>query len=167
MLKGLSGGGGATAGQIPGVSSGTTIGAGFIGEFISAASTSGAPLNLATTVYQNIGGTSIAPGAGNWMIEMQISFVLAAATVTLLQVGISQTSITLPPPDGTGIMQGNSAGPIGQNVLALVAATGTHTITVPPVYCQCTGGAIYGVVGATFSAGAITCYGTIKGWRFS
>src|SRR5208282_6881748 len=147
MLKGLSGG--ATAGQLPGVATGTTIGAGFVGEYVFNATTSGSPLTLATTVYQNIGSSALALTAGNWLVEMQVSFVLAAATPTLLQIGISQTTITLPPVDGTGIMD-NGAGPIGQNMLNLIAATGTHTITVPPLRIFPAGGVnLYGVVGAT------------------
>src|SRR5208282_4046829 len=125
-------GGGAVAGHLPGVSTGTGIGAGFVGEYVYTGSTSASPLTLATTVYQNIGGAALALTGGNWLVDMQISFVLAAATPTLLQIGISQTTITLPPVDGTGIMDAQ-AGPIGQNVLNLIVATGTHTITVPPL----------------------------------
>jgi len=161
MLKGLSGSGsGAVAGQLPALASGASFPTtyGNIGYANQNGKASGSALVLATTVYQNLASFSL--NAGVYLCWMNVNFVLAAATPTLLQAGVSQTSITLPAADGTATEYGVSPNAVAYHMTTLAVATGTYSFVAGPVILIPSGSTTYyGVVGSTFSAGGITCFG--------
>ena len=153
-------GGGATAGQLPG--STTTIGAGFVGQNIAATIPVGSAVPLTTVTPANVINT-LALTAGIWAVYWQIDFILAAATVTLLEGGVTQNSATLPSQTPSGPFYTGDA--LALDPTTWVTASVTTSLTGMPQLLITGAQTIYLVAQSTFSAGAVSAYGSIAALR--
>lgn len=124
-----------------------------IGEYQSATIASGSAVSLTTATTVNI--TSVSLTAGEWDISGVVDFVLATATVTQLQAGTSSTSATI-----------GSQDTFQQSITGFTLLSGTTTVPPPLSRIVITvTTTLYLVATATFSAGTITGYGTIRARR--
>lgn len=116
---------------------------------------SGSAVALTTATPANITSKSITPGT--WLVWGTIDFALAAATVTLEQGGLNNTSATLP----------TQQAPLTEGLSTRVpnnAATVTQTDQIdirPTVITVASTVTLFLVAQATFSAGAVSAYGTL------
>ena len=146
---------------VPIVWSGATLGtttndnaaAGQVGEVITATLASGSATSLSTTVSKNV--TSIALTPGDWDVTGTVVLVLTAATTTDWSAGASSTTGTLGTLDTVN----------GQAVV-LTTHTDNYTVPVPTVrFSLAAATTVYLVANATFSAGTVTAWGTIRARR--
>lgn len=147
---------------IIGTATNDSAAAGAIGEFVTATVASGSAVSLTTATAADV--TSISLTAGDWDVSAQVVHNAAAGTsITILQIGISVTTATLP-------TQAGGSG-IGTDPLAIfrVAASipgGALTTSVPPVRVSLAATTtIYLVVSDTFTVSTMSAYGTIRARR--
>lgn len=136
--------------------------AGFIGQIITATVAAASEVALTTATAADV--TSISLTAGDWDVNGQVNHNAAATTnVTLLQIGISATSATLPTqPGGSGI----GTDPLAIERRAASVPGGVLTTAVGPVRVSlATTTTIYLVVQDTFTISTMGAYGTIRARR--
>jgi len=126
--------------------------------FTSSTIPAGSAVALTNNTTANV--TSISLPAGTYDISAQVEFVLAAATTTLLQSGPSLTTATLPTQAG-----GSGLGTDALVTIPLAATLGSFTnsngcIEIQLVITQTT--TVFLTAQASFSAGAVSVYGTLR-----
>lgn len=114
----------------------------------------GSAVALTTATTANVAQKLLQPGS--YLVWGTVDFGEAASTVTLEQAGITNTSATLP----------TQAAPLTEayatRVMATVTATQTDQLVVmPTIITIASAVTIYLVAQATFSAGAVSAYGTL------
>ncbi|MGH7755288.1 MAG: LamG-like jellyroll fold domain-containing protein [Vulcanimicrobiaceae bacterium] len=127
--------------------------AGFVGEVISSVLPVGTPVTLTTATTANV--TSIFLTAGDWDVTGVVDYIPAAATTTNFKQGSSSTSATLGGQDS-----------YTQVPLSTTAFSTTVGLEIPTQRYSLAGPTtVYLVAQATFSAGGVTAYGTIRARR--
>jgi hypothetical protein len=134
--------------------------AGYVGEFVTATvATPGSGLTTATPL--NV--TNISLTAGDWDIWTCIDYLYTAATVTDIRGGPSLTTITLPTQAG-----GSGLGTDGLAICPanFVTISDTQTLDSGPVRLSIAATTtVFLVAQATFSAGTVSAFGTIRARR--
>jgi hypothetical protein len=139
---------------ITGRINGAATAASYIGEVFSSLIPTGSSVALTTGTAANI--TSISVTAGDWEISGNVNFAGTTATITQEQAGISNGTSATIPTDGTEVSSAPN----------IVAASLINSITLPPKQVNVsTTTTIYLVGTATFSAGTVRGYGSIKARR--
>jgi hypothetical protein len=90
--------------------------------------------------------------AGDWDISGEVDYILGAATATLFESGTNTTSGTLGGQDSYASVPLITT--LVSSTYTQVAPSTRYTFTQPTV--------VYMVGNATFSAGTVTAYGTIR-----
>jgi len=127
--------------------------AGDIGQSVSALVAAGSAAALTTNTGLNV--TSISLTAGDWDVEGNVNLSAAAATITAMSAGITATSATVPA-DGSEIYNGQQT----------VTASMTTSLTMPRKRISIAATTtIYLVARSTFSAGAVSTFGSITARR--
>lgn len=139
--------------RITGTATNNNATAGDIGEVISGQLSSGAPTSLSNGTAKNV--TSMSLTAGDWDVTGVVDYVLAGTTSTKFQAGSSSTSATFGAQD-TSV-----------NVpLILTTVTDTYSQIIPTTrFSLASTTTVYLVAQATFSAGTVDAYGTIRARR--
>ena len=127
--------------------------AGDVGELLSANLASGSATALTTTTPKNV--TSVSLTAGDWDVTGVVDYTLTGTTSTKFQAGSSATSATFGAQD-TSV-----------NVpLILTTVTDTYGQVIPTTrFSLASTTTVYLVAQATFSAGTVAAYGTIRARR--
>ena len=130
----------------------------FSGMFVSATVAAGSAVSLTTATAKTITSISLPPG--DWDVAGAVDFVAASATTTLFRSGVSLAADTLPTqPGGSGL--GTDA--LATDPLAYTTTSFTKQTRNMPVRLQLlVQTTVYLVAEATFSAGTMTAYGTIR-----
>ena len=143
---------------LAGVTDGSNAASGMIGEFISSSIASGSAVSLTTATTANV--TSISLTAGDWDVTGLVEFIATSATVAAnapLYAGIGSTGATLTDSQYSlmraGAMTTTSYSPWNCIDTPVVRLSITSTTTI---YLQAQ---------ATFAAGTMTAYGTIRARR--
>ena len=133
--------------------------AGEIGELITSTVASGSAISLTTNTGANV--TSVSLTAGDWDCNGQVVHNAAATTsITLLQVGISATSATLPTQAGGS---GIGTDPLSIWRQAAGVPAGALTTKAGPVRVSLSATTtIYLVAQDTFTVSTMTAYGTLR-----
>jgi hypothetical protein len=120
---------------------------------------SGSEVTLTTTATPyNV--TSLALGAGTWLVWGTVDFDMTGCTSTVQQLGINTTSATLPTQAGGG---GIGADALVINRVPTTTLTGVINDAVMPVVVTLAApGTVYLVAELTFSAGSAKAYGTLS-----
>lgn len=141
------------AGAEAGTTTNDNAAAGQTGEVITATLASASATALSTTVSKNITSISLTPG--DWDVTGTAVLILAAATVTDWSAGASSTTGTL-----------GTLDTVNDQPVALTTHTDNYTIPIPTVrFSLAATTTVYLVANATFSAGGITAWGTIRARR--
>lgn len=127
--------------------------AGTFGEYIEGVLASGSATGLTTATAKNV--TSISLTAGDWDVTGVVDYVLTAATATDFKSGSSSTSATFGGQDSSVNM------PL---IVTLLSDTYGQMIPVQRFSLASTT-TVYLVAQATFSAGTVDAYGTIRARR--
>lgn len=148
--------------QNVGTATNDSAGVGIIGEFITATVAVGGAVSLTTATPANV--TSISLTAGDWDVNAQVVHNAAATTnVTIVQIGISVTSATLPTQAGGS---GIGTDPLAIERRAASVPGGALTTAVSPVRVSLAATTtIYLVVNDTFTVSTMSAYGTIRARR--
>lgn len=141
------------ASGIKGKSSTGNATSGNVGEYVESKITISSATSLTNATAKNI--TSISLTAGDWEVSANVNFIGTGTTTTELVFGTLGTSATLPT-DGSEIYCGT---PTTTSTYKTGGATGTNRFSLASTTI------IYLVVKATFSAGTMTAFGTLKAWR--
>jgi hypothetical protein len=142
----------ASVGQIPGTATNDSASAGNVGQVISSNIASGSAITLATGTTSNL--TSLSLTAGDWDVWVYAYFV-PGGTVSLLDVGVSQTSATL----------GFANGDFTQIAYPGLTLGNTTTVGVGPSRVSLASTTtVFGVVQATFGT-SCTAYGLMRARR--
>lgn len=133
--------------------------AGYIGELLTTTVASGSAVSLTTATSANIATLSLT--AGDWDCSAQVTHNAAATTsVTLLQIGISATTATLPTQAGGS---GIGTDPLAIWRQAAAVPGGALTTNVGPVRVSLSGTtSVFLVANDTFTVSTMTGYGTIR-----
>jgi hypothetical protein len=133
--------------------------AGSVGEMLTTTVASGSAVSLTTATSANIATLSLT--AGDWDCSAQVTHNAAATTsVTLLQIGISATTATLPTQAGGS---GIGTDPLAIFRQAAAVPGGALTTNVGPVRVSLSGTTnIFLVANDTFTVSTMTGYGTIR-----
>lgn len=138
---------------IVGVTSGSTGGAGYVGQIISASVPFASRITLITGTLTNL--TSIVLPAGSWSISGSVYFNTTSASNVFYLAGLSTTSVTLP--DLSNTYQ------LTQNITLLADQSGSALpLMILNISSPTT---VYNVVEYTAIAGTITCSGSITAIR--
>lgn len=115
---------------------------------------SGSATSLTTATPKTI--TSVTLGVGTWRVYGYIDYLLASASTTLTQAGLSTTTNSF-----TNSLQAQDTSLNAANTLT--TTTGTLTAATPFIQFTVASGTqvIYLVAEQTFSAGTVTAYGTL------
>ncbi len=144
---------GSTTGQIVAVTTNSDANPGHVGEYIGTSLAVGSAVTCTTATSRNV--LQFAINAGDWDIDAIASFDEGSATVTERIAGISTTTATLPS-DGTE----------GYCGAVTTALSEKNSITLTTKRLSLSGTTtVYLVVKATFSAGTVRAFGTIRGRR--
>lgn len=134
---------------------------GDIGEFVTATVAAGSAVSLVNATGKNV--TSISLTAGDWDVNAQVNFVLAGATSTLHQSGISLTTNTLPTQAGGA---GLGTDPLAALPLPTTVLSGTMSQDISPIRISIAATTtVYLVAQSSFSVGTETAYGSINARR--
>jgi hypothetical protein len=120
------------------------------GGIVSNVLTSGNAVSLTTATSANV--VSMMVPAGDWDISGEVDYILGAATATLFKSGTNTTSGTLGGQDSYASVPLITT--LVSSTYTQVAPSTRYTFTQPTV--------VYMVGNATFSAGTVTAYGTIR-----
>jgi len=138
---------------IIGYVAGSSAASGIVGEVISSLVASGSAVSLTTATAANV--TSISLTAGDWDVSGNISFAGGTATYTGSAGSIGTTSATLAT-DGTEVNSGAQ----------FTAVSVTDGLTVPAKQINVSATTTVYLIGkATFSAGTVSAYGSIRARR--
>lgn len=146
-----------TAGQLlsaalKGTATNDSAAAGIVGEYASSSVASGSAITLTSGVTSNL--TSVSLTAGDWDVWVFAYFV-PAGTVSVLDVGVSQTSATFSFTNGDFFQVGYPGLSLGN----------TTTMTSGPTRVSLSGTTtLYAVVASQFGTG-MTCYGLMRARR--
>ncbi len=139
--------------SVTGTTTNDSAAAGKVGEFVQTLVAVGSPVALTTAIGANVASISLT--AGDWDVVGNVNLSLAAATPTILQGAISETSATIPT-DGSEVHSGTLG----------TAITVKDSIVLPRKRISIASTTtIYLVAKATFSAGGINSYGQISARR--
>ena len=139
--------------RITGTTTNNNATAGDLGEYIESQLASGSATSLNTATPKNV--TSISLTAGDWDVTGVIDYVLGTTTATDFKGGSSSTSATFGPQDSFINMESKSTG-----------LTDTFSYNIPTVrFLLNSTTTVYLVAQATFSAGTVDAYGTIRARR--
>lgn len=148
-----SGGGFGSSANVRGTTTNDNAAAGNLGEFLTAALAVGSAVALATTVAANV--TSLALTAGDWDVTGVVDYVLTGATVTHLKSGASLVTATFGAQDT-----------FQDDVPGLVTVTDTTGEVIPLIRVSAAGAVtVFLLAAATFSAGTVSAYGSIRARR--
>lgn len=114
-------------------------------------------VSLSTGASANV--TSIAVGAGTFLIWANVDFALAGLTATGFRVGMNTTSATLPTQPG-----GGGVGPDALTVLPMITTLLSAPLTYGVGPCLLTLAAsatLYLVAQVNFTLGTVSAYGTL------
>lgn len=151
-----------SVGQLPGTATNDAAVAGMVGELITATIAVGSAVALTTATSANV--TSISLTAGDWDVSAQVNHNAAATTsVTLLQIGISTTSATLPTQAGGSGIGTDPLAIFREAAAVLGGALSTNLAPVRVTLAVTT--TIYLVVNDTFTVSTMGAYGTIRARR--
>lgn len=128
-----------------------------VGAYLETVVVSGSAVSLTTATAANVGAGISLPG-GDWDVTLSIVYTLSGATTTETRASVSATSAT----------HSSTATANTQTARSLTTATGTIVENVGPVRIAVPGQTattFYAVASATFSAGTVTAYGTIRARR--
>jgi hypothetical protein len=134
-----------------------------VGEFRSSTVTVGSAVALTTNVVANM--TSLVLTAGEWDCNAQTNFNATGATITSVSMGPSPTSAVIATQAANGII---GADALVVSPLGTTTSTGVYTlgnIDVRIVVPANTTATIYATAVATFSAGTVSVYGTLRARR--
>lgn len=126
---------------------------GTLGQIASSLVASGSAVSLTTATAANV--TSISLTAGDWDVEGNVNYIAATATVTTKQAAVNSTSATLPT-DGSEVYSGVQ--------MTLVSVTDGIGLPRKRINVNITT-TVYLIAQATFSAGAVTAFGSITARR--
>lgn len=148
---------------ITGTTTNNNVGAGGIGEFITASVVAGSAVPLTTATGANI--TSISLTAGDWDVSAIADFTPAATTsITVLQAGLGTTTAVLLGQTGGGGVGTDPASIWTQP--ATVPGAGPINIDVPAVRVSLgSTTTIFFVANCTFTVSTLSAYGTIRARR--
>lgn len=137
----------------------TGISGSTVGQFRTATVAVGSAVALTTATSANVTSLSLIPG--DWDCSAQVVHNAAATTsITLLQVGISVTSATLPTQAGGS---GVGTDPLAIWRQAAGVPAGALTTAVGPVRVSLTATTtIYLVANDTFTVSTMSAYGTLR-----
>ena len=150
-------GGGATAGHLPGLVTGT-IGAGFIGEFLGSSVAVGSPISLSTATPANV--TSISLSNGQWLVSWALDFILSGATGTQLEGGPG-FNVTVPSQVPTATFLSGDTLVVSNAVFTTLTST-VQLVGMPQRTYWTTGGNLFLVAQATFTVGTVSVYGSLS-----
>lgn len=145
-------------GQVQGTATNDSAAAGNVGELISSTVASASAVALTTATSANV--TSISLTAGDWDVSGVVIHKFAATTTTtLMQIGISTTSATLPTAT-TGatdynVLRQASSAPGGDTAQLI----GPHRISLSATTT------VYLVANDTFATSTDAAYGTLRARR--
>jgi len=165
-IQTLSPGSGATAGNLPGLTTGGAISAGHIGELITSNLVQGSAVALSTGIPATI--TSISVTAGVWDLWGQIDFLAGGpTTVTNLYSSFSTVTNTQGTfPGGSGIGTDGLAQIYDTVNFVTMGNTGIYTQSVGPTALLLSSTTtIFLVCAAFFGAAALSGFGTIRARR--
>lgn len=152
-----------TTPTVIGTSTNDSAAAGIVGEIISATITSSSAVVLASDTTANV--TSISLTGGDWDVTATNEYIAggAGATVNAWQASISFVSATVNSTPGNRNLLNFGTG-------ALTLGAGTASDSVAPVVrvsiaSTSSPTTVYLVARASFSAGALSVFGTIRGRR--
>lgn len=135
--------------------------AGLIGEFITATVAAGSAVSLVTATAKTV--TSISLTAGDWDVSAVGDFTLTGATTSYFRTGVNTITNTIPSQAGGS---GIGTDPMVRIPLVLTTTTSDYGQGLPPVRISLAATTtIYLVCEATFSAGTISAFGTIRARR--
>ncbi len=141
-----------------GVTDGSNAAAGMIGEYVSSAVASGSAVSLTTATTASV--TSISLTAGDWDVTGLVEYIASSATVAAnapIYAGIGSTSAGLTDAQYSLLRAG---------AMTTASYSPWNTIDTPVVRFSLTSTTtIYLHAQATFTAGTMTAYGTIRARR--
>jgi hypothetical protein len=135
--------------------------AGNVGELITATVIAGSAVSLVTATAKTVTSISLTPG--DWDVSAVGDFTLTGATTSFFRTGVNVTTNTLPSQiGGSGI----GTDPMVRLPLVLTTTTSDYGQGLPPVRVSLAATTtIYLVCEATFSAGSVSAFGTIRARR--
>jgi len=136
-----------------------------IGQFTTATVPVGSAVSLTTATTANL--TSIVLTEGEWDCNCQVNFNATSASISVVRMGPSPTSATLAVQTASGVV-GTDA--LVVSPLGTTTTTGVYTlgnIDVRIVIPTGSTATIYATAQATFSAGTVTAFGTIRARRIA
>lgn len=142
-----------TGTSVRGTTTNDDAAAGYDGEYATGTLASGSATGLTTATPKNV--TSVSLTAGDWDVTGVIDYVLGAATCTHFKSGSSSTSATFGGQDSFADM------PL---ITTLLSDTFGHVLPTQRFSLSATT-TVYLVAQATFSAGTVDAYGTIRARR--
>lgn len=123
------------------------------GDYAESVLASSSEVTLTTTQAKSV--TSVRLVSGEWDISGVVDFDLTGVSATKFIAGVSSTNNTL-----------GSQDTFSQTLTALTTITGVHAQVVPVTRLVLnTATTIYLIANATFSAGTLKAYGTIRARR--
>lgn len=139
--------------SILGTTTNDNAAAGYVGEYVSSTVASGSAVALTSGTAANV--TSITLTAGDWDVTGQCDFTLTGASTTLLASGSSPTSATFDVQDS-----------FTQYPFPTTTLTGEYDQVLPTRRVSIAATTTYYLVTkATFSAGTVKAFGTIRARR--
>lgn len=142
-----------SVGQHAGTTTNDSAAAGVVGEYKSSVVATGAAVSLTTATVADV--TSLALTPGDWDVEGVVDFNLTGATTTDWTAGLSATSATL-----------GSQDQYASQPLVLTLHTDTYGMVTPKARISIAANTtIYMNAKATFSAGTVAAFGTLRARR--
>lgn len=134
---------------------------GNVGEFITATVAAGSAVSLVTATAKTVTSISLTPG--DWDVSAVGDFTLTAATTSFFRTGVNVTNNTMPSQTGGS---GIGTDPLVKLPLVLTTTTTDYGQGLPPVRISLAATTtIYLVCEATFAAGSVSAFGTIRARR--
>jgi hypothetical protein len=135
--------------------------AGNVGEFITATVAAGSAVSLVTATAKTVTSISLTPG--DWDVSAVGDFTLTGATTSYFRTGVNVTNNTMPSQTGGS---GIGTDPFVRLPLILTTTTSDYGQGLPPVRISLAATTtIYLICEATFAAGSVSAFGTIRARR--
>ena len=134
---------------------------GNVGQLITATVTFASAVSLVTATAKTVTSISLTPG--DWDVSAVGDFTLTGATTSFFRTGVNVTNNTMPSQiGGSGI----GTDPLVTFPLILTTLTDTFSQALPPVRVSLPATTtLYLVCEATFAAGSVSAFGTIRARR--